>query len=527
MQGKGVIAMLPRRKTLTERLAEMRKMREQPQEAVRIPTAMVNEGIKKGVFDIRIPEVAPQQVKNYKVVTTEQELIDYLKRCEETGLCGFDYETTISEQYRKMVNDKRTNIEYLYSEKLLTDKELKSELKALNNDFLKAPLDPHKADICTVSLSAAPHEAIVVFIGNKGENQYKAKNPAESLKEVFYILDKHLFINPKIIKIAVNLSFETKHTLKQGKYILNPVADPLVMWVRCSQIVFPENILNPKNPLAGKGLKPMTKEVFGVEMQDFSALLEKHGVQFFSEISADHPDAVSYSAEDSDYAVQHYLYWREIAKQIDRYDEWLHEIEMPFTRVIGTMEYWGMPWDNEVAQAKLIEAEAKKEKAITEIEDIARSYGVETKLLKSANVNSIKHLVYNVLKAPVPRLSDKGNLSLNEENLIDLKFMLENKLESLKEEDLLVVDESYSSQKQAQKAVIMAREEHPNKSILLRLIELLKDAQKMTTLISSHIIGRQNWLHPVTGRIHAKYHQWTETGRLGSREPKPYWAIYA
>ena len=89
------------------------------------------------------------------------------------------------------------------------------------------------------------------------------------------------------------------------------------------------------------GFKTSYETHFGVTMNDFSALLKKYKVNFFDEIDASKGEGSLYSAEDSDYAVRHYEYWSQIATQIPRYEEWLHKIEMPFTRVIGLMEYWG------------------------------------------------------------------------------------------------------------------------------------------------------------------------------------------
>ena len=82
-------------------------------------------------------------------------------------------------------------------------------------------------------------------------------------------------------------------------------------------------------------------------MTEFKKLLGKQEVQFFDELNTEDPDAMNYSAEDSDYGLQQYKYWVEIAKQIPKYYTWLHEIEMPFMRVIGLMEYWGMAWDKD------------------------------------------------------------------------------------------------------------------------------------------------------------------------------------
>ncbi|MDJ1631010.1 hypothetical protein QNN00_14320 [Bacillus velezensis] len=79
-----------------------------------------------------------------------------------------------------------------------------------------------------------------------------------------------------------------------------------------------------------------------------------------------------YSAEDSDYGLQHYLYWNEIAKQIPRYEEWSHNIEMPFQRAIGIMEYWGMKWDADQADVKRQEAELMQEQAAANIKNCLR-----------------------------------------------------------------------------------------------------------------------------------------------------------
>ena len=293
------------RKTLTEQLLEMRARKAQQEGTPQAVEPTKSKNVKKGVFTIEMPSVPPQKVKDYKVITTAAELIAYLKRCEATGMCGFDYETTISDEYKAKCMSKRGHILQLDVE----DKERSKLLKEWEEDFLKAPLDPWKAEICTVSLSAAQHEARVVFIDNQGSNQYQPKESAvwlnneshniEDRKEVFNILDEHLFRNPNIVKIAVNLSFETKHTLKLGKHILNPVADALIMWVRCMQIMAPEEILEPSFPVAGLGLKEMTKKVFNVTMSEhgltpeqikqaggntFTALLQKHDAQFFSDI---------------------------------------------------------------------------------------------------------------------------------------------------------------------------------------------------------------------------------------------------
>lgn len=484
---------------------------------------------KPGEFHIKWPALPVQQVKDYKAITTAGELKEYLQRCKETGLCGFDYETAASQAYRKLYKEK---LEALQQQE--PSKERDAELKALKEDYLKSPLDPWKSEICTVSLAAAPHEARVLFISHPGKRIFEPTlTREEAHKLAFDILDKELFQDQKVMKIAVNLAFETKHTTALGKYILMPVADPLVMWVRCLQVVAPQKIKDSKKPSMGKGLKPMTKEYFGVEMGEFTKLLEKYGVDFFDEISSDTQDALVYSAEDSDYALQHYLYWRDVAAQIPDYYDWLHNIEMPFSRVIGLMEYWGMAWDNDLAEIKKQEAENMMEVAANEIRRIAKdACNIEINPGKTGKTGDVKHVLFDLMKLPVAKVSQKtGDPSLDEESLIDMTFMLQHNLIDLNEEKYLAVelpenwedldpDTEKAMDKEVRQAIrIKKRAPHPYKEAGLKLLEQIQKMQTYSTLLSSHIIGRQKYLNEISGRIHASYSPWTETSRLNSFNP--------
>ncbi|MGV2537853.1 hypothetical protein, partial [Bacillus thuringiensis] len=62
----------------------------------------------------------------------------------------------------------------------------------------------------------------------------------------------------------------------------------------------------------------------------------------------------------------------------------------------------------------------------------------------------------------------------------------------------------------------------------LGVIDQLKKIQKYTTLLSSHIVGREKYLNFMSGRIHDGYSPFTETGCLNSfnlneqNVPRPY-----
>jgi len=306
------------------------------------------------------------------------------------------------------------------------------------------------------------------------------------------------------------------------------------------QLAAPGRIKNPKKPASGWGLKPTTKATFGVVMQDFTDLLEKKGVDFFDEIDASTREGLSYSAEDSDYGLQHYIYWLKLAQQLPGYDDWLHNIEMPFMRVIGLMEYWGMPWHGETAAAKYQEAIAAQTAAAENIKKIVKdTLGLDINPGKTGKTGDVKEVLFKHMKIHPAGLTDKGGISLEETALMDMIFMLENKLETLDEEKYLGVelregweginpDAAYGDidfngdlSKEERGAIrIKKRAFHPYKDAAIQLLNEMRNIQKYTTLISSHIVGREKYLNSVTQRIHAGYSTFTETGRLNSFNPK-------
>lgn len=520
---------------------------------------------KPGEFRIDWGKPAPQAVKDYEVILTLEELEQYLKRCQETGFASFDWETAPSEEarayYVPRIDTLTSRIEELEagilqlegkSDATVTDKgvlkSLKAELsvkkgerKELEETFSKTPFDPHQADICTVSISAKAHESRVIPISHKvGKNIAPELSRDEAREAVLDLMDRYVFTHEPTLKIAVNLAFETKFAARYKRYILGRVADPLMMWVRSMQIAAPGRLNSLSKPHTGWGLKTATKKTFGVTMQDFSQLLQKKGVQFFDEIDASTKEGFIYSAEDADYGLQHYHYWKTIIEQIPGYDKWLHDIEMPFMRVIGIMEFWGMPWNTDTANARYEEALQAQENASEEIKRIIfEATGEEVAPGKTGKTASVKLALFNKMKLPIPKLSDKtGNASLDEEALIDMRFMLENKLESIDEEKYLAIplpegwediepDANYGEPgfngditKQERGAIrIKKREFHPFKDAGIALIEQMMKIQKYTTLISSHIVGRQKYLNPFTDRIHAGYSSFTDTGRLNSFKP--------
>lgn len=479
-----------------------------------------------GKFNINWPKMRTQGLKTYQVITTVQELKDYINLCESTGLGGFDYETAGDENHR--IPPTQENGEPL-------------EEKALNSWLRDVNLDPWKANVCAMSISAQPDDARAIFIDNPGRRQFeRTLSRQEARKLLFDTLEAYFFTNPKIVKIAVNMAFEEKFTAKYGKYILMPCADPFIAWIRVTQLIAPNKIKNPKKPFTGKGLKPMTKEVFGVTMTEFNEVLKKNNALFFDQVPNDGQDALLYCCEDSDYAVQHYLYWDAIAKQIPNdnpiyktYSDWLHNIEMPFTRVTGLMEYWGMYWDKNVSATKSQEALIMQEESAKEIATLAKeNFNIDLDVGKAGKTKEVKSFIFDTLKLPAAAWSDKTkDPSLDSNAIMDMIFMLENKLVDPDEEKYLEVqlpenwkeidpEKDPTLEKATRQRIrIEKREPHQYKDIGIKLLQSMQRIQKYATLLSSHIEGREKYVNPITDRIHAKYEPWTETSRLASMEP--------
>ncbi|NIK67907.1 DNA polymerase [Paenibacillus sp. BK720] len=547
---------------------------------------------KPGDFGIVWPKVKPQQVKDYAPITTQVELEAWLDRCLETGTFGFDWETTASRdtkerwqewlagfRYQERKDeyldhaeedraDGRRRIRELELQQM-TKKQREAAAKKIGREaenrakeweakaadldaeyefqrevYLKTPFDPHQGEICTASICPEPHRVRVVPIEHKRGKVFEPMLTREAARKLFMdTLDRKIFRSKDVRKIAFNGPFEVKYAAKYGKYLQKPFADPQLSSVRCIQLVDPGRIPDPKKPASGLGLKPQTLQTFGVQLGNFEEILQRNGVDFFDELDASQGEGLVYSAEDADYAVQLDNYWMEVARQIPKYEDWLDNIEMPFGRVIGLMEYWGMRWDEDLAEQKRQEAIAAQEQASEDIKQLVREAvrdedgnPLEVNPGKGGKTGEMKAVIFDYMKLPVAKLGDptkKGERlpSLDEEALIDMEFMLQHKLHDLKEEKYLAVrlpdgweqidpNTDPNLDKEQREAIrIHQRPDHPHKEAGIKLLGLMRKIQKYATLLSSHIEGRGKWQNPVTGRIHCNYTPWTETSRLNASKP--------
>ena len=546
--------------------------------------------------NLYVKPAPPQKPKDYKVITTAVELLEYFERCCETGYCSFDWETSPDEneidrweeeltelmsqrdQYEELVKHaQQTGTASVSAAKKVVDV-LDKYINQREEYFKLAPLDPHRAAICTASISAAPHEARVVFLSHeKGTQHFEADMSRDEARALFFeCMESEIFRNSTVEKIAYNLAFETKMALKYGCYIGMPVVDPFVMIVRVLQIIDTREILNMKTPSKGKGLKAMAAEFLKVQMREFTTVVDDD--MFFNELSTDDDTAMLYSAEDSDYSLQLYLLFDEVAKQIEierellvpaqeitligpteekatktfpavysrpfgNYSEWLRGIEMPFSRVIGQMEFHGFTWNSKKAEEVQEIAEMAMEKATNRISEIGNEIyaimidnetlteeaklGLENLLNinpgKTGKNSAVRFLLFDVLGCPTPTMSDKtGKPNMDGNAILDMKFMVTHNLTDLRDEkyvDIDIPEESMRTSVHMRAIEIQQSNPYPYKDYILELLDTIQEVAKFGTLLSSHIHGREKFVHPVTGRIHAGFTPWTETARLNSRSP--------
>ena len=539
------------------------------------------EEIFEGKPEIEIPKFE-KVTKDYREITTKTELLFYLKKCVNSGYFSFDFETAPSDRTRELwqeylleygkkleettehfrvqklsVEEMQGKIAAAKVDKLAVKaaKELEKEYTEKHKEYLNSPKDPHKNKICTMSISALPDEARVLFLDHIDKGGFEL-----STDELFDILEEKIFSNPNITKIAFNMVFETKCLLKHGKYLLKPVSDPHIAGVRIKQAINTNDIKDPKKPAYGMDLKSLASMYFEVELPDFLTVLEQNNIRFFDEFPSGNEKAVEYAAHDSDYGLMLHLYYKVIAKQIEistdtpykDYWGWLSEVEMPFSRVIGLMEYNGVAWNYEqgekVYEIALQQAENSKNKLISVAQEVADlieeedPFYPETSLATLRNLdpgktgknNAVKHFIFDVLEVNPAAYSKKTDLpSMDYASMLDMIFMLENNLTNLKEEKFLVGnipkdwldqyndpgERAFLTRQQRAAIEIHLREPLQFKEQALKALQAIMEIQKAGTLISSHIEGRTKYIHPMTGRIHSGYTPWTETSRLNSSKP--------
>lgn len=418
---------------------------------------------------------------NYEtiIVDTMEELKKSIKQIKKDKIFSFDYETAPKKEVRELYTKLINSIDETES------KDTKYDKKELIEKYKKTSLSSQDSDVFSIQYTGDGKVCYIIWELHKKP-------------ELFEYIKKEVMLNKDILKIAFNLKFEAKFT--QPCRIANPVADPMLMGIRVSQAVFPEKFSGNKSVYAGFGLKAQARNVFGYTMTEYTSLVDVDNLEFFDDAYYNKQTlATSYAGDDAILSYLLYFFWDKYAKEIPtinpetrykNYSEWLHAIEMPFFKVIGELEYYGIEFNEKLALEKKKEAMANMSKANENIIALGLKYGLKISPSKTGKTKEVRKFLFDILGAPCEVFSETtGEQSLDSTSISLIKHSLTNK-ESMTAEDIDA----------------------------LKLVEYIEIIQKMGVLMSSHITGRLKYLDR-DSRIRAQYSPFTDTSRLNSSSP--------
>lgn len=373
------------------------------------------------------PKNEVNKMANYKLARSIKDVRNYL---EGANIISFDFETAPRDKYR-------------------------------NEPY--AALDPHKSNIVGVSFSREPGTAIYVPIAHKNTNLNI---------DVFAVLKE--FAEGSAVKIAHNLSFETMFLYSNGILIKPPVYDTMLAAMMT---------LKTKTEFRTRhdcGLKTLVPQLLHTDLPTFKEVV---GEKSFDELSPEDYETVRYACADSDFALQlYYLINNWFDKYMPKHRWIIENIESPAAIFVGLMKYNGVAVNKGLMYKKQFDAD---ETIGTLHSKIKKHIGEGVEIGANASTESFKRYLYDELKLPVLKTTEKMQAAADEESLILLK-------------DWCTL----------------------NRPDVLPLLELVQEYRKWNKIKSTYIDGFINAINDATGRIHTSFFQLgTDTGRFASREP--------
>ena len=367
---------------------------------------------------------------NYRCETNLQEIEKYLRGA---GVVAFDFETAPLPAYR---------------------------------DDNKAALDAHRSHIVGVSLSVAEGSAVYVPLRH-------LRGPNADPVQIIPFLRDAMWMNPAVIKIAHNLSFEAMFLYALGVVVQPPCYDTIAAAQMTLKTTF------EFRALSDSGLKKLVPELLGDELPTFEDVTEG---RFFDELASDDPDTVRYACADSDYALRLY---RRFNEWFDAYlprHRWIVEnIESPTAVYCGLMKYNGLLMDETAMIRKQGECAARLLELREKIH--AMTGGVE--IGANAGTQAFKDYLFKTLGLPVLKTTAKNAEAADDQTMVMLAEW--------------------------------CAEHRPE---LVPLFELVQEYRKWSKLKTTYIDGYLRFINPVTGRIHPDLLPLaTETGRFACRRP--------
>jgi DNA polymerase-1 len=368
---------------------------------------------------------------DYNIIYTTKEIHDYIS---DAGIVAFDFETAPDDKWR---------------------------------DEPKAALDAHKAHIVGISLSVKEGSAVYIPLSHKvGSN---ATDPAD----VMEYLREAVFENPRVVKVAHNLSFEAMFLYALGIVVCEPCYDTIA----AAQLTL-KSKFEFRN-LSDSGLKLLSTSLFGADMTDFSTVTAG---RLFDEMDPADKETLRYACADSDYTLRLYHKFNDwFTKNLPRHREIVERIESPTAVYCGMMKYNGVPMNVATMCERQKEAEEKLIALHDEIDEITGGVDIGA----NASTSAFKKYLFSDLGLPVLKTTEKHQEAADDATIIMLAEY--------------------------------CRDKRPE---LVRLFELVQEYRKWGKLKSTYIDGYMTHINTATGRIHPDLMPLgTETGRFASRNP--------
>lgn len=366
----------------------------------------------------------------YRCETDLRAVKDYL---QNAGVVAFDFETAPLLQYR---------------------------------DDPSAALDAHRACIVGVSLSVEAGTGIYIpFQHFDGGNA--------DLSQMIPLLRDALWMNPDVVKVAHNLSFESMFLYALGIVVQAPCYDTIA----AAQMTL-------KSPyefrgLGDSGLKKLVPELLGDVLPTFEDVT---GGKFFDELNSHDPETVRYACADSDYALRLYR----------RFNDWfdaflpkhrfiVEQVESPTAVYCGLMKYNGLLMD----KTAMIRKQGECVEHLLDLKARIHAMVGDVDIGANAGTQAFKDYLFKTLGLPVLKTTAKNAEAADDQTLVMLAEW--------------------------------CGEHRPE---LVPLFDMVQEYRKWSKLKTTYIDGYLNTINPATGRIHPDLLPLaTETGRFAARNP--------
>ena len=368
---------------------------------------------------------------DYHIIYTTDAIREYIG---DAGIIAFDFETAPDDAWR---------------------------------DEPKAALDAHKAHIVGISLSVSECSAVYIPLAHKvGDNAADPASVMEYLREA-------VFENPKVVKVAHNLSFEAMFLYARGIVVCEPCYDTIA----AAQLTL-KSKFEFRN-LSDSGLKPLSTSLFGANMPDFNTVTAG---RHFDEMDPADDKTLRYACVDSDYTLRLYHKFNGwFDKNLPSHRNLVEQVESPTAVYCGMMKYNGVPMDVSAMLERQKEAEEKIVSLRAEIDEMTGGVDIGA----NASTSAFKQYLYKGLGLPVLKTTEKHQEAADDATMILLT--------------------EYCQEKRPE---------------LVHLFELVQEYRKWGKLKSTYIDGYLTHINKATGRIHPDLMPLgTETGRFASRNP--------